>query len=73
MEIEAEETWWRISKHLDILEKDGILVLPDFFPKEQFDEIENEIMRLTPDGRPLIMILKSFQSGKRIFPNILRL
>ncbi len=30
------------QKYLEILDKDGILVLPDFFPKEQFDAIKKE-------------------------------
>ncbi len=30
------------QKYIDILKKDGILVIPDFFPKEQFDEIKKE-------------------------------
>ncbi len=41
-----------IQKHIDVLEKDGILVIENFLPKEQFDELKKEYDEAFSDWDP---------------------
>ena len=56
------------QKHLDILEKDGILVLPDFFPKEQFEEIKKEFDEVYSGWSPFEYNPENLSKRQRDFP-----
>ncbi|MBV6478521.1 MAG: hypothetical protein HGGPFJEG_01276 [Ignavibacteria bacterium] len=56
------------QKYADILEKDGIVVIPDFFPKEQFDAIKKEFDELYAGWSPFDFNEKDFSKRQNDFP-----
>lgn len=58
----------KYKEYLDILEKEGILVLPDFFPKEQFEEIKREYDESFADWSPFELDPTKFSKRQQDFP-----
>lgn len=57
-----------IQHYMDILEKDGILVLPDFFTKEQFEEIKKEFDEIYSGWDPDVYRPEELSKRQKDFP-----
>lgn len=57
-----------IKQYVDTLEKDGILVIPDFFPKEQFEEIKKEFDDTYSGWSPFELNKEEFTKRQNDFP-----
>ncbi|MDQ3019433.1 MAG: phytanoyl-CoA dioxygenase family protein [Bacteroidota bacterium] len=57
-----------IQEYIDILERDGILVIPDFFPEDQFAEIRSEFEKIYADWSPSDFDPSKFTKRQKDFP-----
>ncbi len=57
-----------IQHYADVLDKDGILIIPDFFPKEQFDEIKREFDESYKGWSPFDFTEAEFSKRQKDFP-----
>src|SRR4030095_15214145 len=57
-----------IQHYVDELNKDGILVIPDFFSKEQFDEIKKEFDESYRGWSPFEFNKEDFSKRQKDFP-----
>lgn len=58
----------KYQKYADILEKDGILVIPDFLPTDQFEEIKKEYEKLYSDWNPMQYSQDNLNARQKNFP-----
>ncbi|MBS1517231.1 MAG: phytanoyl-CoA dioxygenase family protein [Bacteroidetes bacterium] len=58
----------RYKEILEILKQDGIVVIPDFFPRDQFDEIKKEYENLYADWKPSDFTYEKFNNRQKKFP-----
>ncbi|HRI83899.1 MAG TPA: phytanoyl-CoA dioxygenase family protein [Ignavibacteria bacterium] len=56
------------QKYADILDKDGILIIPDFLPAEQFEELKKEYEQLYSDWDPLKYDPEKMNKRQKDFP-----
>ncbi len=56
------------QQYIDIMERDGILVIPDFFPEEQFKEIKKEFDDAYSDWDPMYVNPDEFSKRQKDFP-----
>ena len=57
-----------IQHYIDTMEKDGIVVIPDFFPKDQFDAIKKEYDELYEGWSPFDFSPEEFSKRQKDFP-----
>ncbi len=57
-----------IRHYVNTLEKEGILIIPDFFPKEQFDEIKKEFDQTYSGWSPFDFKKEEFSKRQNDFP-----
>lgn len=56
------------QQYLDILERDGILIINDFYPKEQFEELKKEYDESFADWDPMYVNPDEFSKRQKDFP-----
>ncbi|MEP7147033.1 MAG: phytanoyl-CoA dioxygenase family protein [bacterium] len=57
-----------ISEYVKILDRDGIVVIPDFFPPDQFEAIKKEFDETYSDWSPLELKKETFSKRQNDFP-----
>lgn len=57
-----------IQQYVDVLDKDGILVIPDFFPKDQFDAIKREFDETYAGWSPFEFNEEEMSKRQKDFP-----
>lgn len=57
-----------LKQYADTLEKDGILIIPDFLPKEQFDAIKKEFDEAYSGWDPFDFNKEEFSKRQKDFP-----
>jgi hypothetical protein len=57
-----------IQNYVDILDRDGILIIPDFFPKEQFEEIKKEFDQTYEGWSPFEYNEEELSKRQKDFP-----
>lgn len=57
-----------IRHYVDTLEKDGILIIPDFFPKDQFEKIRKEFDETYSGWSPFEIKEEEFSKRQKDFP-----
>ncbi len=57
-----------IRHYVDTLEKDGILIIPDFFPKDVFDKIKKEFDETYSGWSPFELKEEEFSKRQKDFP-----
>jgi len=57
-----------IQEYVDILERDGILVIPNFFPEDQFAEIRAEFEKIYSDWAPFDFDPSKFTERQKDHP-----
>ncbi|MEO6693752.1 MAG: phytanoyl-CoA dioxygenase family protein [Ignavibacteria bacterium] len=57
-----------VKEYVDVLNRDGILVIPDFFPKQQFDAIKKEFDETYSDWSPFEFNEEEMSKRQKDFP-----
>ncbi|MEO8665964.1 MAG: phytanoyl-CoA dioxygenase family protein [Ignavibacteria bacterium] len=57
-----------ISEYVKTMDRDGIVVIPDFFPKEQFEEIKKEFDETYSGWSPFDLKKEEFSKRQNDFP-----
>jgi len=57
-----------IQQYVDVLDRDGILVIPDFFPKDQFDSIKREFDETYAGWSPFEFNEEEMSKRQKDFP-----
>lgn len=61
-----------LQPYVDTLDKDGIVVIPDFLPKDQFDEIKKEFNEMYSGWSPMDYDKEKFSKRQNDFPEYFR-